>query len=190
MAIAPPSDIVMDVVNAADPARLQEAQARLQSTSATLAASRLTQEGKGFSTDVASLDNAAGLRDAPVKTSTKDNRTPETYRKFEAMVLQNFIKYMQPSDSSDIYGEGTAGEVWKGMMAEQVANAIAKSGGIGIADRLLRGSIYDRGLRPNDHAELQGHINDIAATITDTQQRRAFADLMPGAEDTEKKNTI
>ena len=65
MAIAPPSDIVMDVVNAADPAKLQEAQARLQSTSATLAASRLTQEGKGFSTDVASLDNAAGLRDAP-----------------------------------------------------------------------------------------------------------------------------
>jgi peptidoglycan hydrolase FlgJ len=185
MAISPPSDIVMDVINAADPTRLQEAQQKLQSASATLAAARLTQDGKGFSTDVASLDKTAGLQ-GDVKVSTKDNRTPDTYRKFEAMVLQNFIKYMLPKDGSDVYGKGMAGDVWKGMMAEQLANSIAKNGGIGIADKLMRGSTYDRGLKPSDHAEKLGHINNVAASISDTQQRKGMADLLPGVAETTK----
>jgi peptidoglycan hydrolase FlgJ len=185
MAISPPSDIVMDVVNAADPSRLQEAQEKLRTQTATLAAARLTREDKGFSTDVASLDRTAGLR-TEAKSSTKDSRTPETYRKFEAMVLQNFLKYMMPSDSSDVYGEGMAGEIWKSMSAEQIANAVAKRGGIGIADHLMRGSTYDRGLKSASHAETQGHINNIASIISGQQQRTALSDLLPSAEAKDK----
>jgi peptidoglycan hydrolase FlgJ len=181
MAIAPPSDIVMDVVNAADPARMQEAQERLQTASSTLAAARLTRDGKGFSTDVASLDQiSTSGPDTGAKVSTRDSKTPETYRKFEAMVLQNFIQSMLPSDSSEIYGEGTAGNVWKGMMAEQLGNAIAKGGGIGIADRLMRGSTYDHARKPENHAAELGRINNIAASITDQQQRQIFEKLLPG----------
>lgn len=185
MAISPPSDIVMDVVNAADPTRLQEAQERLKTQSATLAAARLTREDKGFATDVASLDRASGVSTEP-KVSSKDSRTPETYRKFEAMVLQNFLQYMMPSDSEDVYGKGMAGDIWKSMSAEQIANAIAKRGGIGIADHLLRGSTYDHGLKPASSAEQGSRANTIASLIADQQQRVALADLLPGTEKKDK----
>lgn len=191
MAISPPSDIVMDVVNAADPTRVQMAQEKLRTQTATLAAARLTREDQGFSTDVASLDRTAGLRldrTTALRTQTKDAskeaaETPETYRKFEAMVLQNFLKYMMPSDNEDVYGKGMAGDIWKSMSAEQIANAIAKRGGIGIADHMLRGGVYDHALKPGDHAaEESGRINNIASTIAAQQQRVGMADLLPGAD--------
>ncbi len=61
----------------------------------------------------------------------------ETYRKFEAMVLQNFVKSMLPADSEDVHGKGTAGEIW-GMMAEQIGDVISRAGGIGIAASLMK----------------------------------------------------
>ena len=190
MAISPPSDIVMDVVNAADPTRVQEAQEKLRTQTATLAAARLTRQDQGFATDVASLDKAVGMRldrtNAPrtldTKTVSGESQTPETYRKFEAMVLQNFLKYMMPNDSEDVYGKGMAGDIWKSMSAEQIANSIAKRGGIGIADHMMRGGIYDEALKPKDHAAESGRINNIASTIAAQQQRVGLADLLPGAD--------
>jgi peptidoglycan hydrolase FlgJ len=176
MAISPPSDIVMDVVNAADPTRVQEAQEKLRTQTATLAAARLTRQDQGFATDVASLDKAVGMR------LDRTNATPETYRKFEAMVLQNFLKYMMPNDSEDVYGKGMAGDIWKSMSAEQIANSIAKRGGIGIADHMMRGGIYDEGLKPKDHAAESARINSIASTIAAQQQRVGMADLLPSTE--------
>jgi peptidoglycan hydrolase FlgJ len=185
MAIAPPSDIVMDVVNAADPTSVQEAQAKLKASSAMHAAARLSRQGNGFSTQVASLDDILpGSDTSSQKISSKDNRTPETYRKFEAMVLQNFIKEMLPDEGSEVYGEGTAGEMWKGMLADQLADNMAKSGGIGIADKLLRGSHYDSGLTSKDRAELKGYSNNLATTIVDQHQRNVLAAFMPGADET------
>src|SRR5690606_33016247 len=61
---------------------------------------------------------------------------PDEYRKFEASILQNFITSMLPSDSEQIYGKGSAGEFWKSMMAEQIANGMSKNGGIGIAEQM------------------------------------------------------
>jgi len=193
MAISPPSDIVMDVVNAADPTRVQEAQEKLRTQTATLAAARLTRQDQGFATNVASLDKAVGLRldrtNAPhtldtldTKTVSSEKQTPETYRKFEAMVLQNFLKYMMPNDSEDVYGKGMAGDIWKSMSAEQIANSIAKRGGIGIADHMMRGGIYDEGLKPKDQAAENGRINNIASVIAAQQQRVGLADLLPSAD--------
>ena len=190
MAISPPSDIVMDVVNAADPTRVQEAQEKLRTQTATLAAARLTRQDQGFATDVASLDKVVGMRldrtNAPHTTDatavSNEKQTPETYRKFEAMVLQNFLKYMMPNDSEDVYGKGMAGDIWKSMSAEQIANSIAKRGGIGIADHMMRGGIYDEALKPKDHAAESGRINNIASTIAAQQQRVGLADLLPGTD--------
>ncbi|MCD2172726.1 rod-binding protein [Rhizobium sp. C4] len=189
MAISPPSDIVMDVVNAADPTRVQEAQEKLRTQTATLAAARLTRQDQGFATDVASLDRAVGMRldrtNAPhtaTNVTSSEAQTPETYRKFEAMVLQNFLKYMMPNDSEDVYGKGMAGDIWKSMSAEQIANSIAKRGGIGIADHMMRGGIYDEGLKPKDHAAESGRINNVASIIAAQQQRVGMADLLPGTD--------
>jgi len=52
-------------------------------------------------------------------------------------MLQNFVKNMLPS-SETLYGKGSAGEIWKGMMAEQLGNTIAKNGGVGIAEKMYQ----------------------------------------------------
>jgi Rod binding domain-containing protein len=49
------------------------------------------------------------------------------------MILSQFVETMLPDDSEAVFGSGTAGEIWKSMLAEQVANQLAASGGVGIA---------------------------------------------------------
>ena len=122
MAISPPSDIVLDVVKAADPQSVREAHTRL--VNAGSAATETTFE----------LANARPLG-VDIRPSGYDS-VPEPYREFEAMVLQSFIKSMLPEDATNTFGEGTAGDIWKGMMAEQLGRAVAESGGIGIAQQL------------------------------------------------------
>jgi Rod binding domain-containing protein len=180
MAINPPSDIVLDVVNAADPSRLLEAQAKLKAGQATLQAQRLASTEHSFDSTIARdhLRNNARL-DAVDK-----KQIPETYRKFEAMVLSNFLKSMMP-DSDEIYGKGATGEIWKGMMAEQLANEIARSGGIGIADKLSEnGSTALRSKADADHNR-SGRMH-MATQLIDESQMKALDKLIPGAEPLKK----
>ncbi len=138
MAISPPSDLVLDVVKAANPAEVQAAQAKLAANRAAFAATSLAENGNGFGATVDALNNAstqAGLANA--NTHAAGTKVPQAYRKFESMVLQNFVKNMLPS-SETLYGKGSAGEIWKGMMAEQLGDAISKSGGVGIAEKMYR----------------------------------------------------
>lgn len=138
MAISTPSDLVLDVVKAADPTAVQVAQARLQANRAAYAASSLAEAGNGFSSTVDSVKEpgtAAGLSNTSLHTG--HDKVPAAYHKFEAMVLQNFMKNVLPN-SDQLYGKGTAGEMWKGMMAEQLGNSMAKNGGVGIAEQLYK----------------------------------------------------
>jgi flagellar protein FlgJ len=143
VAISPPSDLVLDVVKAADPMEVQAAQEKLKVNQAAFAANSLAEAGKGFTSAVDILDRAsdkAGLADVKNRSTTTEE-IPETYRKFEAMVLQNFIKNMLPSESEDVYGKGATGDIWKGMMAEQLGNTMAKGDGIGVAKQLYHDAL-------------------------------------------------
>jgi flagellar protein FlgJ len=137
VAISPPSDLVLDVVRAADPAEVQAAQAKLKANRAAFAANSLAEAGAGFGAamDIISQPaTKAGLANAaPSKHSAE---MPDEYREFEASILQNFIGSMLPSDSEQVYGKGSAGEFWKSMMAEQIADSMSKTGGIGIAEQM------------------------------------------------------
>lgn len=73
--------------------------------------------------------------------------TPESFKKFEAMVLTTFIQNMLPKDSTSFYGKGLAGDMWKSLLAEKVAGSIAERGGIGISDRVL-GAHYAKADKP------------------------------------------
>ena len=53
-------------------------------------------------------------------------------------MLGNFVQTMLPSDNEDVYGKGTAGDIWKGMMADKIGQVISEGGGIGIAERLSK----------------------------------------------------
>lgn len=136
MSITPPSDIVMDVARAADPARYQEAAAKLSQPGDPAAFAAATAE--------AARDAGYGLH-MPIDargalTSLKNETTlqgaADPYRKFEGQVLAQFIETMLPDKSESVYGKGNTGSLWKSMLAEQVGQQIAKSGGIGIARML------------------------------------------------------
>lgn len=138
MAISPPSDLVLDVVQAASPTDVQAAQEKLAANRAAFAATSLVENGRGFGASVDALNSVAtqaGLSNA--NTHAAPTKVPQVYRKFEAMVLQNFVKNMLPT-SDTLYGKGSAGEIWKGMMAEQLGNTLAKDGGVGIAEKMYQ----------------------------------------------------
>jgi flagellar protein FlgJ len=137
VAISVISDIVMDVVRAADPVDVQAAQAKLRSNKAAFAASSLADAGNGFAAAVdrvTTAESRAGLGNTNMRVQRQE--IPETFRQFEASVLQTFVQSMMPTESEDVYGKGSAGEIYKGMMAEQFAKSISESGGIGIAEQV------------------------------------------------------
>jgi peptidoglycan hydrolase FlgJ len=138
VAISPSSDLVLDVVRAADPTVMAEAQQKLQSAKASLQASRLNEKSAGFEVAMNTMNNAAadaGLGNRATN-SIKTEDIPKPYRQYEGIVLQNFISSMLPKDSEAVYGKGNAGEIWKSMMAEQIGNTISERGGVGIAKQM------------------------------------------------------
>jgi len=129
MAISPPSDLILDVAKAADPVHMAEATNRLRSLSAG-------GSGEEFQLAFADASNHASADITGFRPAGSDAgavaRSPA--KQFEAMILTQFVETMLPQETEEIFGKGTAGEIWKSMLAEQVANQLAASGGVGIAD--------------------------------------------------------
>jgi flagellar protein FlgJ len=149
MAIRPPSDIVLDVARAADPLRFEEAKSKLHKLAGPAGASGFDDVfgemvRKPRRTLPPALGGMTALRNAAVLSrpancsagSSGDPRTSAAYRSFEAMTLKTVVEAMLPSDSDAVYGKGLSGDVWRSMLAEQVAVQISESGGVGIAERL------------------------------------------------------
>ncbi len=137
MPISTPNTVALDVVRS--PALPDIAAARTELARRAEAAANAT-----FSAEAGT--EAA----APAAAST--TATPETFRRFEAMVLQTFIQNMLPKDGAAVYGKGMAGDMWKSLLAEKVASVVAERGGIGIADRMLSGR-YAAEAKPADGTE-------------------------------------
>jgi flagellar protein FlgJ len=137
MPIAPPSQIALDVLR--PPALPDVAVARAELARRPDAAA-FSVNGK----------------DAEAPAEAAKAATPETFRRFEAMVLQTFIQNMLPKDGAAVYGKGMAGDMWKSMLAEKVAGVVAERGGIGIADRMLGGH-YAGEAKPGGVAERAGN---------------------------------
>lgn len=137
MAISPPSDLLLDVARAADPAKVREATARLARLAADPTA---TNEGFGKALEAAKVTRPAAraAESAPPLPagagSLRAAAQPkaDAYRKFEAVLLQNFVESMLPKDD-DSFGDAASAGIYRSMMAEQLATQIANAGGIGIA---------------------------------------------------------
>jgi Rod binding domain-containing protein len=63
-------------------------------------------------------------------------KSAEAFRQFESFVLQSFIETMLPKNAESVFGKGTAGGIWKSMLAEKLADQISRNGGVGIAQRI------------------------------------------------------
>jgi hypothetical protein len=135
VAITPPSDIVLDVARAADPERYRAAVERLTNlrASAAAVASRPPAAPERRAAPATAVANDGGFQPgAPVR----NRRRLDAYGQFEAFVLQSFVQSMLPKNATNVYGRGTAGEVWRSMLAEKIGEELARSGQVGIAQRL------------------------------------------------------
>lgn len=123
MAVDIPSDLVFDVMQAADPARLKQVVARLA-----------PQPHDG----IAPAASFAGvLADAGASPPEHAGATPpaalaadETVARqgFEQLVWRNLYEVMLPAENSGVYGEGIGADVWRSMAADQLAAVSATSG--------------------------------------------------------------
>jgi hypothetical protein len=157
MIVTSTPDVVLDVLEAADPVAQREATVKLnalKSSDADSAASFDSQVDKAKATatavddqlsakmvqaDIGALNAAAPVRVIKAPSSS------DVYRKFEAFVLQVFVDSMLPKDSQDVFGKGTAGGIWRSMLAEQLGNQLAQGKGVGIAKQLAAAHPAPRG---------------------------------------------
>lgn len=176
MAISPPSDIVLDVARAVAPADLEAARAELAKAARTR------------SVPVAAPFSLAGAPAAPAPhVEPSAGKRPESYAKFEAMVLGSFMDSMMPKDADSVYGGGMAGGMWKSFLAQQLGDVMAKRGGIGIADRLL-GDHYAAGGKTvpltGASADPGGGASsvqrDLSAALLDQFQRNMVSSIAGG----------
>jgi peptidoglycan hydrolase FlgJ len=149
MAITPPSDILLDVASAADPAKVRAATARLAALAADPGAQNvdfsealsrakaqggLGSNGLSGARGLSSGDPSSALSLPSTITAPRDavNNKPTAYQKFEAQVLQSFIETMLPKDDAS-FGDQDSSDVYRSLMAEQLAKQMADAGGIGLA---------------------------------------------------------
>jgi Rod binding domain-containing protein len=124
MSIRPPSDLVLDAVRAADPARASALSRKLASADAG-----------GGAFDVAL--RAASARTTFSTASSSSAAVPSKVGAgLEELLLTQLTQSMLPKDAASIYGSGSAGSIWRGMMAEHLARSMARSGAVGLAAKL------------------------------------------------------
>lgn len=184
MAISAVSDLVLDVMQAADPANVQAARGRLAAF-----ASNSPDTQQHFSV-------AASGPDGSERQGDGIRATPEAFARFEAMVLQSFFQTMLPKDTESVYGGGMAGEMWQSLLAQHLGETVAKRGGIGIADRILR----DHYIAGEETMPVQGVSADPDKPVRDEQQllstaliheiqRRAAQTLDPQSTDPDAQSS-
>ncbi|MCC0031455.1 MAG: rod-binding protein [Brucellaceae bacterium] len=181
MAVQLVTDLVLDVARAADPRKVAEARAALQTgvAAAKTAAADFTAAVTDAAPAVTALPRAVASA-VPAKGAAEQ---------FEAYVLQNFVQSMLPADNESVYGKGLAGDMWKSMLAEQIASTMAHDGGVGIANRLL--ADYTRvedqtepvaGVRDASVATAETRAADIVQSYVD-EQARAFVSALGNKDD-------
>ncbi|AWL94278.2 MULTISPECIES: rod-binding protein [Bradyrhizobium] len=142
MIVTATPDLVLDVLEAADPVTQRAATAKLdalKSSDADFAATMDAEAGKAAAAEQSATKVSEASSDAVNGAPVRMIKAPasgEVYRKFEAFILQTFVETMLPKESEQVFGKGTAGGVWKSMLAEQLGSQLAKGNGIGIAKQL------------------------------------------------------
>lgn len=144
------TDIVLGVTRAVDSAKREAAVSRLE---------KLSGQANGTADAAAQPADPADAWEAEVRRAAADTSRSATfvppsgatgafsdkssaYVQFEALLLQTMIEAMMPKDAEAVFGSGTAGKVWKSMLAEKVALEIAQTGSLGIAKQIAAGPAF------------------------------------------------
>jgi len=93
----------------------------------------------------------------PVSVKTAD-KPQEAYRKFESLMLQNFINAMFTDDTAAVFGQGAGAGYWKNMMVDAMADEMSQAGGIGIADMMQNRDVARDSINHSDKTDATRNI--------------------------------
>jgi hypothetical protein len=131
MSIRPPSDLVIDVVRAADPARAAAASQRLARAEAATPAGSLAPFDARM--------NVAAAKAAPgVNANSSANANAKVGQGLEELLMRQMLQDALPKKAEAVFGAGTAGEIWRGFFAEHLAHALSASGRVGLSARIVK----------------------------------------------------
>lgn len=135
MSINPVSDIVLDVARAADPSKaaaVTEALSQLSvAKAAGVAFSRVIQAKNVSDAELRSVAAKMSGGTSTAAPAPRDARS-KAYKGVEELVLQKLVETMLPKEDSGVFGSGTAGDIWRSMLAEQLAKQIGKTVDLGL----------------------------------------------------------
>lgn len=82
---------------------------------------------------------AAGTQTAGTRAEARHAAARKAADSFETMFISQLLQNIPSgSDPNGPFGGGEAEEMYQGMMNDEYANKIAKSGGIGLSDSIYR----------------------------------------------------
>jgi flagellar protein FlgJ len=159
VSIKPPSDILLDVARAADPAK------------STAAVERLTRLGADGGVDDVQFRDVLGKVNAPRSSlpaiaelrfanmqpeKAKETAQTKAYQGFTALLLENLVDNMMPDDDDGFFGsEAGAGE-WRSMLAQELGTSLSKSVDLGIGSKHVKSAHARHGSHPD--GELQASL--------------------------------
>jgi peptidoglycan hydrolase FlgJ len=71
-------------------------------------------------------------------TTGATSKSKDVGQQFEATVLRQMLDTMMPKDSEKLFGDSTAGPMWRSMMVDSLATALSKTGTMGIAQMIVK----------------------------------------------------
>ena len=141
MAFNPRTDVVMEVLNAADPSRAPRRPAAHRTCGSNAPAADFSADLERAASSATAIPapvaNAADARSRLAEIPGGPDKLGQAKTQFEAMMLNSFVGELLPKDASSVFGQGMAGDMWRSMLAEQVSLQIAKSGKLGLARHLF-----------------------------------------------------
>jgi flagellar protein FlgJ len=137
MSIQPISDIILDVANAADPAKVAAVKQRLaEAAGGDFAALLGSGAPASSSTEFTKWSGPARAQSFSAPTGARvierNTSSDEAKRGLETLVAKMMVETMLPKGGEATFGKGTAGEVWRSMLADRLASELTRGKGLGL----------------------------------------------------------
>ena len=122
MAVDFPSDLILDVARAADPASVRNLETRLRAGTSAPA-----------STDTAAVAAKFESHLSRAPSPRASSRSASSSRRCS---VSNMIQNMMGETDESYFGDGLSSNIWKSMMAEQVADQVVQGADFGVASKI------------------------------------------------------